>query len=177
MYAELYRLVANRGRNSQIRNDADADDIIQWVVEKLIDRFVFFSSRYPDPVKFARAALGTTTIDFYRRQNSQRGSGARGTRTVVSGNHVGQDDDGVSPFDLVAAEGSDFADDLVSQMDAAYESVEIQLGLPRDEFEALWLTEVEGLTDAEAAKILGVARECVNRRKNKAIKKLRGGAA
>lgn len=150
-----------------------ASDVASEVVAKFLDDAEEIMANYPDPVVFARAVTKTTGIDYRRKMASQRGEGARQGRKVVSGD---AHDDEHSPYsESVEYAVPDFAEEAVSRLDLAYLMEQIELGLPADEFEALYLTEVLGLTDAEAGEMVGVRRECINRRKNRAKMRLKEG--
>ena len=152
-----------------------ASDVASEVVVKFFSDPEGIMANYPDPIVFARAVTKTTGIDYRRKVAAQRGEGARQGRKVVSGD---SSDDERSPYSESAEYAvADFADDVASRLDVAYRLEQIELGIPADEFEALYLTEVLGLTDAEAGHLVGVRRECINRRKNRAKSRLEGGAA
>jgi RNA polymerase sigma factor (sigma-70 family) len=143
----------------------DADDIASDIIVKLFARIDEFMERYPNPVVFARAVCGNGAVDFFRKENAQRGAGARNKRAILCGD-APQVDTGLCFFDVYDEEGADIADVVADDLERRYRWAEIALGIPADEWEAVRLTCVEGYTDAEAAAVVGVTRECLNRRKN-----------
>lgn len=149
-----------------------ASDVASEVVVKFLKNAEAIMVKYPDPIVFARAVTKTTAIDYRRKLAAQRGEGARQARRVVSGDS--HEDDQVSAFATSENAVVDFADDVANKLDAEYLLEQIALGIPADEFEALYLTEVLGLTDAEAGELVGVRRECINRRKSRAKARLEG---
>ena len=147
----------------------DVDDIASDIVLKLLERLDETMTRYPNPVVYANAVCRNQGIDFLRRQRGQRCEGARGGRKVISGDATAEGSD-LCIFDILVDEGPLVDDEVLGYLGEAYLAAEIQLGIPADEWEALRLTDVLGFSDAEAAEILGIARETVNRRKNRARK-------
>lgn len=143
----------------------DADDIASVVIVKLFARIDEFMERYPNPVVFAHAVCSNGAVDFFRKENAQRGAGARNKRAIVCGD-APHADTGLSFFDTHDEEGDDVADIVADALEGRYRWAEIALGIPADEWEAVRLTCVEGYSDAEAAAVVGVTRECLNRRKN-----------
>lgn len=145
----------------------DVDDILGEILAKLATRIQDTMDRYPNPVVYARAVCGNQVIDFVRSQHAQRGAGARNRREVLSGDAQLEDSDS-TVFDTIAAREDLLEDRVLDRLETAYREAEIALGIPADEWAALRLTDILGYSDAEAAEILGVARETVNRRKNRA---------
>jgi DNA-directed RNA polymerase specialized sigma24 family protein len=88
----------------------------------------------------------------------------------VSGDAQLEDSDS-TVFDGLVAREDLLEDRVLDRLETAYREAEIALGIPSDEWEALRLTDMLGYSDAEAAEILGIARETVNRRKNRARKR------
>lgn len=163
--SEVYRAMVKRhGR-------FDADDIVSNVLLKLWVRIDEFMADYPDPVVFARAVCRNEGVDFIRRENSQRCAGSHNQRPNVYGD---QPDPvtGLTFFDGHDVVGIDIADVVIDALEQHYRWAEIQLGIPPREFEAMRLTFLEGLTDAEAGDIMGVTRESVNRWKNNGKRRL-----
>ncbi len=162
---EAFRIaVKNHGR-------LEADDIVQDVLVKLWGRLDETMTAYPDPVVYARAVCRNSGIDHLRRQKSQRGSGARGGRDVISGD-APDAATGLSYFDTRESVGDDIADEVIAALENDYRWAEIQMGVPPREFEAMRLTFLDGYTDAEAGDIMGVTRESVNRWKNNGKRRL-----
>ena len=154
---------------------SDSEDVAQEVVLKFLKNADVLMAKYADPVIYALAIFTNTGIDVVRRSNAQRGMGARGRRQILSGDHVAE---GAHPIFGTASAGTpDFTEAVVSRLDAAYEAAELVVGLPRNEFAALYLTEVLGLTDSEAGEVLDVRRETVCRHRNKAIRHLQASRA
>ena len=165
--SEVFRVMVKRhGR-------FDADDIVSNVLLKLWGRIDEFMASYPDPVVFARAVCRNEGVDFLRRENSQRGAGARHQRRIISGD-APHPETGVAFFDTHDVEGADIADLWIAALEQSYRWAQIQVGIPAREFEAMRLTFLEGHTDAEAGVIMGVTRECVNRWKNGGKRRLQG---
>ncbi|NBV74105.1 MAG: sigma-70 family RNA polymerase sigma factor [Actinobacteria bacterium] len=148
----------------------DVDDILGEILAKLATRIADTMDRYPNPVVYAHAVCGNQAIDFVRAQNAQRGAGARNRRKVVSGDAQLEDSDS-TVFDGLVAREELLEDRVLDRLETAYREAEIALGIPSDEWEALRLTDMLGYSDAQAAEILGIARETVNRRKNRARKR------
>jgi RNA polymerase sigma factor (sigma-70 family) len=149
----------------------DADDITSNVLTKLWARIDEYMEKYPDPVVFAHAVCHNEAVDFFRKENVQRCCGARNQRTTVYGD-APNEETGLSFFDAYDKEGIDVAEMVVKVLDERYRWAEIALGIPARQLEAMRLTFVEGHTDAEAAIIMDVARESVNRWKNAGKKRL-----
>lgn len=160
----LRLLVARHGR-------FDADDIVQEILLHLWVRLDEFMASYPDPVVYARAVCRNRGIDFRRRENSQRGAGTHNQRPVLWGD-APHPETGECFFDNHDPVGDDVAELVVADLERDYRWAEIQIGVPPREFEAMRLTFVEGLTDAEAGAIMGVTRESVNRWKNSGKRRL-----
>lgn len=162
--AEAHRILA------RTRSPFDADDIVGEVMAKLASRIDRTMDRYPNPVVYARAVCANQLIDFVRAQHVQRGEGARNRRKVISGDVQLPDSDSTI-FDTVMSHDELIEDQVLDGLDEAYRQAELALGIPADQWEALRLTDMLGYSDAEAAEILGIARETVNRRKNRARKR------
>lgn len=137
---------------------------------------------YPDPLVYARAVIANAMIDCDRTQNAQRGAGAKvvyGTdgvgrtgRTIVSGD--APTGEGMAPlFDLLVDAGDGVEDTVVTTLDAARTVAWILDAIRATDplaAEAWWLVTAQGLTQDEAARLQGVARETVNRRVGRALK-------
>lgn len=153
-----------------VRCRHSASDIAQDVAMKFLKNAESNMERYSNPVVFAHAATRTVAIDHIRRMNKQRGAGVHGKRRI-DGDFTANDETAAAKFIDGERDHGDFADSLVDDMDDRYRLAEVELGIPADEWNALYLTVGLGYTDAEAADVLGVARETVNRRKQRGLKR------
>ena len=145
-------------------------DIAGFAIEKVINNIALYQARYKTPLHAANAIATNAFIDAIRREWAQRGQGARGTRGVLGDIPVNTNQsDGASILDNF--EGSivdieqwiedDYHRELLS---------DIQELISPLAWEGLVLTEINGLTQKQAAKLLGVGREHLNREINKAKK-------
>ena len=147
-----------------------ARDIASYAIEKVLRDPAKFMKRTPQHA--ANAIAKNALQDFWRRQRAQRGQGARNTREVIG-------DEPVNPDDAGAGTVLDKVTDTIVDPEEWIER-EHQQGVIRDvqslmspiAFDGFYLTQIEGLDQAEAAEVLGVTREYLNRQMRAATKKI-----
>ncbi|CAB4889926.1 unannotated protein [freshwater metagenome] len=160
-------------RLSRRRPSCDAEDIAQMVTEKFLTDADGIIARYPNPVRFARAAAKNTAISHERCERAQRGEGVRlvdvgngqlaPRRRIVSGN-VRPPDGGDELFDTVGDRCESFADQVMHAQDDAVQLERCLAGIPPGDRSLFMLVHGNGHTVQEAAVLLGQCRETVSRR-------------
>ncbi len=169
VYAHLCKTYGLKIAKANLRGHKPAD-VANFAIQKVIRNVQHYMDRYPTADHAANAVSANAFVDYCRRDNAQRGHGARGTRTVI-GDEPGNygDSDGES---LIARQSGTIVDpeDIVD--DDYREGIirEVRENISPLAWEGLVLTEINGLTQTEAAKLLGVGREHLNREINKAKK-------
>jgi RNA polymerase sigma-70 factor (ECF subfamily) len=148
-------------RQGQLQ-DADARDVTQMVLVRLVQKMTTFSY---DPSKSFRGWLRTLTrhawSDFVEaRQRAGRGSGDSQTEECLQTVQARDD--------LVAALEEQFDREVLDEAAAR-----VQLRVERDTWEAFQLTAVQGLSGAEVAKRLGKEVTAVFKAKSRVQKLLR----
>jgi len=129
-----------------------------------------FMARYPTPDHAANAVAPNAFVDYCRRDNAQSGRGARGTRTVI-GDEPGNYGDGGGES-LIARHPESIVDPEAWIERDYHEGIirEVREHISPLAWEGLVLTEINGLTQTQAAKLLGVSRAHLNREISKAKK-------
>ncbi|MFZ9628613.1 MAG: RNA polymerase sigma factor [Ilumatobacteraceae bacterium] len=170
---ELYRrlcraLVAQHGPMA-------AEEIAAAEVARAVADFDSIASRFT-VASYARqrANLSRAYIDYLRRDNAQRGAGARGRRKVLHAAAAARverrdDDEKVRPIEEIIA-------DPIDQFEAALVSERIARALEvlsAEQRRIIELVDLEGLEVTEAAQRLGIRRETASRRLSKARAALR----
>lgn len=163
------------------RRVRDADDIVQAELERVKRRLDIVPARYPNPELYARVRFTAAVSDHFRREKRQRGQGTRAFintqgqvengREVISGDAsipcLGSE---VPLWDTLAAPDGDSAADLESRAMAE----DLLKRVSRQDAAILYLSLGLEYSDAEIADRLGCARETVNRRKQRAVRRIRG---
>lgn len=147
-----------------------AQDIAGYAIEKVQRDPAKYMQRTPQHA--ANAIAKNSLQDFWRRQRAQRGQGARGTREVIG-------DEPVNPDDAGAGTVLDKVADTIVDPEGWIER-EHQRGVIKDvqslmspiAFDGFYLTQIEGLDQSQAAAVLGVTREYLNRQMRAATKKI-----
>ena len=181
-YDYLARFGAELCRRLRRRNVRDADDIAQTEVERVKRRLNEVTSRYPNPEIYARVRLTAAVSDHFRREKVQRGHGAKATindegqlahgREVISGD---------APIPLPGSDGTiwetlpDADGDWVGNLNDQLKAAALLRYLSPQDAEIVYLSLGLEYSDAEIANRLGCARETVNRRKLRAVRRIRGG--
>jgi DNA-directed RNA polymerase specialized sigma24 family protein len=145
VYAHLCKSYGFKIAKANLRGHKPAD-VANFAIQKVIRNVQRFMSRYPTPDHAANAVAPNAFVDYCRRDNAQSGRGARGTRTVI----------GDEPGNF----GDNYAESVITR----------QPGVVADPEAWVERDYHEGLTQTEAAKLLGVGREHLNREINKAKK-------
>jgi len=145
-------------------------DIAGFAIEKVINNIALYQARYKTPLHAANAIATNAFIDAIRREWAQRGQGARGTRGVLGDIPVKSNEpDGASILDNF--EGSIVDSEQWIEDDYRRRVIgEVRGHISTLAWEGLVLTEINGLTQTQAAVILGVSRAHLNREISKAKK-------
>ena len=162
-------------RCAKRRNAQDASDIAGTVFEKFAQNPNHYMTIYPDPYRYARAAVRNAAISYGRTQGAQRGEGARFTynadgttspgRLVLSGNAL--TGEGLSElFDTVACQDEPFEDQIDRQIDNKAMLDQSFIGRSDRALQMMWMVDAEGFTVKEAASQFGLARETGSREIN-----------
>jgi len=170
---EWYCLELSRQVLRRLTKRADADDVAQRVVERLLQDPERLMAEYPSPAQYAAAATAHTAIGEDRRNRGQRCEGTRlrvlDDRTVqarrqwISGDALGPDGE-PGAFER-HADDSELLDERVArQLDASLLAGHAVAGLSDDDRRALHLVHVLGHTVKEVAELMGVRRETMSRR-------------
>ena len=163
------------------RRVRDADDISQAEFERVEKALPALADSYPNPEMYASLRFTPAVSDHFRRERVQRGEGSRAFideegivrngRTVVSGDsaHPWLEDD-VTLFDTLPPVERDWADVL----DARAAVARALSCVSPEDAEIVYLSLALEYSDGEIADHLGYARETINRRKKKAVNRIRG---
>jgi len=169
VYAHLCKTYGFKIAKASLRGHKPAD-IASFAIEKVIRNVQRFMNRYPTPDHAANAVASNSFVDYCRRDNAQRGHGARGTRMVIGdepGNFGDNNAESIiarQPGVVVDPEAwveRDYHDGIIG---------EVREHISPLAWEGLVLTQINGLTQAEAAVILGVSLGHLNREISKAKK-------
>lgn len=134
-----------------------AQDVVSFTVLKVTDRLDYYMHRYPDAAEAARATIVNAGHDYDRRQQVQRGAGARGGRVVGALDERGTDHPTRCVEDTVV-------DLLTLRTLLAALPVQVAKGL---------LLEAAGFTQATVARVLGWSRTYYSRKAAEARCRLR----
>ncbi len=169
VYAHLCKTYGFKIAKANLRGHKPAD-IANFSIGKVIRNVQRFMNRYPTPDHAANAVAPNAFVDYCRRDNAQSGRGARGTRMVI-GDEPGNFGDGGGesliarhPESIVDPEAwveRDYHDGIIA---------EVREHISPLAWEGLVLTEINELTQGEAAALLGVSRAHLNREISKAKK-------
>ena len=170
-YRALQKVIAYKFAKKNLYGQ-QPDDIANFAIEKVIKRVEYYMRKHQSPLHAANAIATNAFIDSVRREWAQRGHGARGTRKVVGDQPINRDEpDGasiISEHDGMIVDPEAWIDeDHCEQLIAKIREVVSPLA-----FEGFVLTEIHGLTQAQAAERLGCGREHLNREMSKATKHL-----
>ena len=147
-----------------------ARDIANFAVEKVLRDPVKYMKRTPQHA--ANAIAKNSLQDFWRRQRAQRGQGARNTRVVIGDEPVNTDDaDAGTVLDTVADTIVD-PEEWIEREHRRGVIDDVQSLMSALAFDGFYLTEIEGLDQGQAAEVLGVTREYLNRQMRAATKKI-----
>lgn len=163
----------------------DADDISQAEVLKLIQRVHEISKRYPDAAVYAQVRLRHATIEYRRRDNSQRGMGSRPSRNsaaaepqyrvVLSGDApLNNGTEEVTLFDSIRYSLEGFENHVVDAMASKARLSEVFSMVDCVGRTLLTNTFLLEQSDSEVARSMGCARETLNRKKQQLIRTIRG---
>ena len=169
VYAHLCKAFGLRIAKAHLRGHKPAD-IANFAIQKVIRNVHHYMQRYPTADHAANAVASNAFVDYCRRDNAQRGHGARGTRKVI-GDEPGNFGDGNSESVITRQPGT-VVDPEAWVEDDYRECIigEVRENISALVWEGLVLTEINGLTQGQAAELLGVGREHLNREINKAKK-------
>lgn len=140
----------------------DPRDLAAYAIERVITHTHEYLGRSPQHVANARAE--NAFFDLCRRERADRGEGSRGTRSVINDRPVNPSDRDSGTL-VERVRESEGALEKWIQRDYYNTILENLRTAIADEFawQGYLLTEIEGLTQADAAKKLGVTREKLNR--------------
>ena len=169
VYAHLCKSYGFKIAKANLRGHKPAD-VANFAIQKVIRNVQRFMSRYPTPDHAANAVAPNAFVDYCRRDNAQSGRGARGTRTVI-GDEPGNFGDNYAESVITRQPGVVADPEAWVERDY-HEGIirEVRENISPLAWEGLVLTEINGLTQEKAAKLLGVGREHLNREINKAKK-------
>jgi RNA polymerase sigma factor (sigma-70 family) len=155
--------VDRRVRYLRTVNEANRGDVAQRTIEKYLGKAEAIRAEYPNPGIWAGQRLACEAIDFGRRENAQRGCGARGTRRV----------DAFDPTDpLTQSILTDRTDPL--DIIAANDELSHLLSILSDDDRLLFcMVEGLGYTAREVAGILGISDSTASRRLTRIRRELR----
>jgi RNA polymerase sigma factor (sigma-70 family) len=158
----------------------NAEEVIQTEVVKVLERFVAVQAAHPDPEAFgwSRAVSRHASIDWLRRDAVQAGRGATNRRAVVDGNgSMSGEQQSRSWFDHLSLEAARAEAYDVAEMFHRQEMVAAVLaGLSEEDRYLLEQVYLQNRSQSELAAELGVARETVNRRLQRALATARESA-
>jgi DNA-directed RNA polymerase specialized sigma24 family protein len=169
VYAHLCKTYGFKIAKASLRGHKPAD-VANFAIQKVIRNVQQFMARYPTPDHAANAVAPNAFVDYCRRDNAQSGRGARGTRMVIGDEPGNYGDDNAEsiiarqPGVVVDPEAwveRDYHDGIIG---------EVREHISTLAWEGLVLTEINELTQGEAAKLLGVSRAHLNREISKAKK-------
>lgn len=169
VHARLCKIFGYKIAKAHLRGHQPSD-IANFTIQKVIRNVTKFMATYPTPDHCANAVATNSFHDYCRRENAQRGHGARATRTVIGDEPVTNGEtDAVTvlerhPGNVVDPEEwveRDYHQGILG---------EIREQMSDLAWEGLILTVFHGLTQEEAAERLGVGREHLNREINKGKK-------
>ena len=147
-----------------------AHDYAGFAIEKVVRDPVKYMTRTPQHA--ANAIAANSAEDFRRRQLAQRGHGARNERVVIGDEPIYQEGEEVgSVLGNVAGTVVD-AEQWIEDEHLRGVIADVQSLMSPLAFEGFYLTVIEGLDQAAAAKVLGVSREHLNREMNAAKKEI-----
>lgn len=169
---EVYiTLVSIYGR-SKYRSRAQAlglspQDLAAFAIKRVITHTDDYLDKSPQHVANARAENAFN--DLCRRVRADRGEGARGTRVVDNDYPLNPKDPGSGTLIGSIPEASDPYEELMRR-DYYSQMLDKIRRLITDHiaWQGFLMTVIDGLTQAEAAKQLGVSRETLNRALGKA---------
>jgi DNA-directed RNA polymerase specialized sigma24 family protein len=142
------------------------DEIIHEVMMPIFKNPAKFMAHTPYHV--ANRMAKSRFMSLRRKEMSQRGQGSRGTREVVGDEPVNAPAPGMgSVIDRVSGSLGD-SETWVEQDHYKTVLQKLEPLISNTAWKALWLTEIEGLTQAEAAHQLGVCTRTVIRAINRA---------
>jgi DNA-directed RNA polymerase specialized sigma24 family protein len=147
-----------------------AHDYAGFAIEKVLRNPAEYMKRTPQHA--ANAIAKNSLQDFWRRQHAQRGQGARSTRVVIGDEPIYQEDEEVgSVLGNVAGTVVD-AEQWIEDEHLRGVIADVQSLMSPLAFEGFRLTEIEGLDQGEAARVLSVSRSHLNREMSAAKKKI-----
>jgi RNA polymerase sigma factor (sigma-70 family) len=174
---ELSRQLASR----RVR---EAADIVQNELVALLARGADVETRYPSARKYARVRFRAAVSNHTRDEKKQRGEGAHACfddngrilrgRIVVSGDVPLTDESSSSFFEVSPSDAPDAFDELVERHANQDLLRRALLGTSEEARHLIGLAYVIEHTDAEIARFFGCARETVNRKKQAAVRQIRG---
>lgn len=125
------------------------------------------------PLHCANAVATNAFKDLVRRELAQRGHGARGTRTVIGDEPVNREDSGAGSVIDNYGGGLDDPDSWVERDHRQTVIGEVSELISQLAFDGFVLTTINGLTQGDAAKQLGVSRTHLNKEMKKATRLLK----
>lgn len=152
--SELMRLFGNRTRV----HGHDVDDIVSYAVELVMEQIDFIVGKYPDPVIFARRQYTNKIHDYRRRIASQRGEGARFSRSIDSYDVMANPDASVPSV-------IDFSDTVVEEMERDEAMGRLRGVLSEKEMEIVMMVDGHDYTVTDVAGHFGVRRETISRKR------------
>lgn len=169
VYAHLCKTYGFKIGKANLRGHKPAD-VANFAIQKVIRNVQHYMDRYPTTDHAANAVASNAFVDYCRRDNAQRGHGARGTRTVI-GDEPGSYGDSVAESVITRQSGTVVDPEEWVERDYREGIIdEVRENISPLAWEGLVLTEINGLTQTEAAKLLGIGREHLNREISKAKK-------
>jgi Predicted DNA-binding proteins len=169
VYAHLCKAFGHKIVKANLRGHKSAD-VANFAIQKVIRNVQRFMNRYPTPDHAANAVASNSFVDYCRRDNAQRGQGARGKRTVM-GDEPGRFGD-VGMESVISRQPGSIVDpnDWIEDDYRRRVIGEVREHISTLAWEGLVLSEINGLTQTQAAAILGVSRAHLNREISKAKK-------
>jgi RNA polymerase sigma factor (sigma-70 family) len=169
---EVYTALLNIYGRSKYRSRAQAlglspHDLAAFAIKRVITHTDEYLDKSPQHVANARAENAFN--DLCRRQRADRGEGARGTRVVDNDYPVNPNDPDSDSFIEQIPDPNDPLDEWMCR-EYYSQMLEKLRKLIADDvaWRGFLMTEIDGLTQAEAARQLGVSRETLNRLLRKA---------
>jgi DNA-directed RNA polymerase specialized sigma24 family protein len=170
-YRALQRICKRRFAKAN-RLGLKPDDIANFAIKIVIANLDKHMRR--SPIHCANAVATNAFNDLVRRELSQRGHGARGTRTVIGDEPINREDSGAGSVIENYGGGLDDPDSWVERNHRETVLGEVSELISRLAFDGFVLTTINGLSQGEAAEVLGVSRTHLNKEMKKATRLLQG---
>lgn len=162
VHTRLRRVLSQRARANNL--GINPDEVANRCIEKLQLRLDHYMGKYPDPVYCANALARSAFEDYWRDEAIQSCQGARKTRRWERGDAelFHDDPDGGTLFDnqpMSILEPDSFIDtDLFLEF---ISDLRVEVGSRT--WDAFMLIFRDGRTQSDAAALVGVSRETLNR--------------